>query len=325
MSEGTPLTITLVAASGETFGVDDISNACATRFGFWEHEGLDVTWMPRRGGMAAMTAVLDGEADVAYAALGSVLRLRSLGSPCRIIVSMARSLAQNLVVGDGIDDPMQLEGKRWAVDGLRALSHDMARMLLDALGIDESTVHWEPVGPPPERIKALLSGAVDASLIRTEEAISLSRTDGDRVHTLLGFHELKELVPLQVHGVLATTEAYEANHAEELHRLTRGMILASRAMQDDFEIFKSTVRHHVAVPVTDDEVKMIWEREVQSGGWAINGEMTRGHWQAEIDQYFRMNPELRVVDRDEILAPDFVEEALNRIGIYEAGFDQPGT
>ena len=44
-----------------------------------------------------MQAVLDGKVDVSYGGLGSVLKFRSEGHPVRIIVSMARGLAQNLV------------------------------------------------------------------------------------------------------------------------------------------------------------------------------------------------------------------------------------
>ena len=91
------LPIRLAAGSGPTFGVDDLSCAAATHLGLWADEGLDVTWTPVHGGVAAMQAVLDGDVDVSYGGLGPVLRFRAEGNPVRVVVSMARGLAQNLV------------------------------------------------------------------------------------------------------------------------------------------------------------------------------------------------------------------------------------
>ena len=75
----------------------------------------------------------------------------------------------------------------------------------------------------------MLAGSIDVSLIRVEEAWSLHNDSGKTLQTLLGFSQLKELVPLQPHEVLTTAEDDTASHTEELHRLTQGMIAASRA------------------------------------------------------------------------------------------------
>ena len=65
------LPIRLAAWSGPTFGVDDLACAAATFLGCWEAEGLDVTWTPVHGGVAAMQAVLDDVVDVSYGGLGA--------------------------------------------------------------------------------------------------------------------------------------------------------------------------------------------------------------------------------------------------------------
>ena len=97
------LPIRLAAGSGPTFGVDDLSCAAATYLNCWKEEGLDVSWTPVHGGVAAMQAVLDNLVDVSYGGLGPVLRFRSEGKPVKVIVSMARGLAQNLVVQKHIE------------------------------------------------------------------------------------------------------------------------------------------------------------------------------------------------------------------------------
>jgi ABC-type nitrate/sulfonate/bicarbonate transport system substrate-binding protein len=308
------LPIRLAAGSGPTFGVDDLSCAAATHLGLWEDEGLDVKWTPVHGGVAAMQAVMDDKVDVAYGGLGPALRFRSEGKPIRIIVSMARSLAQNLVVQKEIQTTEDLKGKSWALDGFGALSHHMARLLMKNLHIPDTEIKWEAVGPPPERIARLLEGSIDASLIRVEEAISLNADASNTLHTLLGFAELKELVPVQPHGVLATSDSYEAGHPDELHRLTRGMIRASRALHEDFNTFKKVYDKNVSVTVAEGDIRRIWEQETASGGFALNGELSKRHWEDEMELFYELNPDLNRVARTDVIAEEFVSQALLSLG-----------
>lgn len=316
--------IRLASGAGGTFGVDDLSCAAATQLGFWAQAGLDVTWIPSRGGVAAMQAVLEGKADAAYGGLGPALGWRAQGKPLRIVVSMARALAQNLVVRKSIADPKSLSGKIWAVDGIGALSHHMARLVVRAVEVDEDTIDWQPIGPPPERIEALLTGKADASLIRVEEAISLSRTRSDAVRTLFGFDQLKRLVPIQPHGVLATTESYEARQPEALRRLARGMIEAARALHDSADTFAKVIARWVKVPLSAAEIETIWRQEHDNGGFAVNGELSAAHWEAQIRLYFDLNPSLARVAADQIIAQGFVAEALATLGRHPAEFDTTG-
>jgi ABC-type nitrate/sulfonate/bicarbonate transport system substrate-binding protein len=315
------LSIRLAAGSGPTFGVDDLACAAATTLGLWEDEGLDVTWTPVHGGVAAINAVLDGAVDVSYGGLGPAIKSRAEGHPIRAVVSMARGLAQNLIVQKSITSTDDLKDVSWALDGMNALSHHMARLTIRALGIQENDVDWQVVGPPPQRIDRLLEGSIDVSLIRVEEAISLSLEHEDRLHNLLGFGELKKLVPTQPHGVLGTTEAYESKNPEALARLTRGMIRASRALYDSYEIFRQVYDQNVTVPVPEHCIKEIWQQEHDSGGFAVNGEMSEAHWTRQMELYRELYPELKHVTLDELLPQIFVRDALDALGRHDSGFD----
>jgi ABC-type nitrate/sulfonate/bicarbonate transport system substrate-binding protein len=304
------LNMRLSAGSGPTFGVDDLACAAASQLGCWADEGLDVTWTPVHGGVAAAQAVLDGRVDASYGGLGPVLKFRSGGRPLVVVVSMARGLAQNLVTQQRICDPGELRGASWAIDGFGALSHHMARLVVRALNIPESEIDWQAVGPPPQRIARLLAGTIDASLIRVEEAVSLNLDRGNTVHTLLGFSELKQLVPIQPHGVLATTRGYADTHPDELVRLAKGMIRASRILHDDFDCFRKVYDHHVTVSVPDEHVKMIWQQERDSGGFAVDGELSEAHWRGQMALFYELNPELPRISRADVIADAFVAAAL---------------
>ena len=68
--------VRIASGAGETFGVDDIAVATAFSQGFWAREGLDVEWLPVRGGVKAVEAVLKGDADVAYGTFRSCRQLQ---------------------------------------------------------------------------------------------------------------------------------------------------------------------------------------------------------------------------------------------------------
>ena len=306
--------IRLAAGSGPTFGVDDLACAAATHLGCWEDEGLAVEWTPALGGVAAMKKVLAGEVDAAYGGLGPVLQLRAEGEKLRIVASMARALAQNLVVQPHIEHVDQLRGVSWAVDGMGALSHHMARCIVAALGIDEQAIDWRVAGPPPERIAQLLAGEVDVSLIRVEEALALTKDPDNDLKMLLGFADLKQLVAVQPHGVLATTEAFEQANPQTLSKLARGIIAASRRLRDDFGAFVKTFEHYVSITLPAAEIEAIWAQECASEGFAVNGELTPGHWQRQIASFAALNPQLPSVEPQELIAGRFVSQALADLG-----------
>ena len=318
-----PIPVRLAAGSGETFGVDDLSCAAATDLGLWRDEGLEPSWTPVHGGVRAIEALMDGRVDVAYGGLGPAIAARAGGAPVRIVVSMARALAQNLVVQNRIEDPERLRGCSWALDGFGALSHHMARLTVRALGISEDEIEWRALGPPPERIEALLDGSIDVSLIRVEEALSLSARYPDKLRTLLGFGDLKRLVPVQPHGVLSTTEAFEASAPDTLARVTRGMMRASRTLHSDEAAFERVFRGNAIVELSSEEIGAIWRQERDNGGFAVNGEMSTEHWDAQFGDFRELNPTLREVTQNEILARGFVRDALAALDPFPSAFDPP--
>ena len=298
--------IRLASGAGPTFGVDDIACAAATHLGIWEDLGLTVDWTPALGGVKAMNLVLDGTVDAAYGGLGPVLQLRAQNKPLRIIASMARALAQNLVVQPHITGTDNLKGVSWAVDGIGALSHHMARSIVAALPMTDDDVTWRVAGPPPERIAELLSGQADVSLIRVEEALAQTNDPSNDLHTLLGFAELKNLVPIQPHGVLATTEHYEATEPEKLRKLATGIVEASNRLDSDFQAFLATFEQYVTVRLQPEEIETIWRQEQQSKGFAVDGELSEPHWQAQLEAFASLNPRLPTLSLDEVLARQFV-------------------
>lgn len=92
------------------------------------------------------------------------------------------------------------------------------------------------------------------------------------------------------------------------------MIKASRALNDDFAAFLNTFRHQVTIPVPDEAVREIWERERVAGSFAVDGGLAGAHWSAQLESFEGLNPELPTVVMDDVIAGEFVEAALQGMG-----------
>ena len=82
------LPIRLAAGSGPTFGVDDLACAAATHLGGWHDEGLDVSWTPVHGGVAAMNAVLDGSVEFSITVPNAT---KVFGSQITVLAALAEN------------------------------------------------------------------------------------------------------------------------------------------------------------------------------------------------------------------------------------------
>mmetsp|Transcript_81974 Transcript_81974/g.244498 ORF Transcript_81974/g.244498 Transcript_81974/m.244498 type:complete len:351 (+) Transcript_81974:66-1118(+) len=330
---GKRIHVRLASGAGGTFGVDDIAVAWATSGGFWEAEGLNVEWIPMRGGVNAAKAVLAGEVDGGYGTWMPVVELCRQGKPLRVLASMALALAQNLVVNKArIKTEADLQGKRWAVDGIGALSHTLGQLIVRALAIPDGGMDWVVAGPPPQRIEKLLSGEVDCSLVRVEEAVQLAREHPDLLTKLMGFEEMLRLAPVQPHGVISVTEEFTREQPEACRALVRGLIRASRSLHDSLDDFRRAVRDHVTerrealgprVAVSDEEIEAIWQREHDAGSFAVNGGMVAEHWRRNLRVYATLRGDELAASMplEELGAPGFVADVLADLGVHSAGHD----
>ncbi|CAE8637514.1 unnamed protein product [Polarella glacialis] len=322
----TPFKVKLASGAGGTFGVDDIAVAWATSGGFWKEEGLDIEWVPARGGVKVAEAVLAGEVDGGYGTWLPCVARHLEDKPLRILLSMAQSLAQNLVARkDKITSAQDLRGKRWAVDGIGALSHTLGQLIVKGLGLADGDVTWVVSGPPPQRIEALLSGDADCSLIRVEEAVALTRDHPELLHKLLPFEEILSIAPTQPHGVISATKDFVEKQPEVCAALCRGLIRASRSLHDSLDDFKEAVRQNVTerppsvgspVLVSDQEVEAIWRQEVAAGSFAVNGGLSEKHWAKQLGVYSELLSDARAAS---LSLQDFAEPAIVAQAVADLG------
>jgi len=133
--------------------------------GFFEKEGLDVTFQPHAAGKDALASVVGGRAHFCASAETPVMFAALQGEKILILATVATARNHLKIVArkdTGIAGPKDLKGKRVA-----AFRRGAAEYFLDAYltyhGIRKADVRVLDVGPE-ETIAALKSGAIDAAV-----------------------------------------------------------------------------------------------------------------------------------------------------------------
>ncbi|MGE5306351.1 MAG: ABC transporter substrate-binding protein [Alphaproteobacteria bacterium] len=130
----------------------------------YEKNGLDVELVLLHGSGQTSTAILGGSIFAAPVALPTVMLADLGGADLVNIAHTVPGVQSKLLVKEEIKRPEDLKGKRIATSSLGSLGDFLFRYILRKHGLDPNRdVTWFSVGTPPERLQALVSGAIDAA------------------------------------------------------------------------------------------------------------------------------------------------------------------
>ena len=209
--------------------------ALAREKGFFKDEGLDVDFVimnPR----LALQAVIAG--DVAYTtALGSTIRAALRGIPLRVVLTICEKPHFALIAKPGITRIEQLKGKLLGISSFGASSDTMARAVLNKYKLAPGQdVKILAVGGGLNRLAALKSGAIDATLIEAPYNVMLEQ-EGFAKILFVG-----DVVPSPIAGFGTTVERIQ-KQGEEIRRLARATLRATQfAKKNRDETVKSIAK-----------------------------------------------------------------------------------
>ncbi|HET6952213.1 MAG TPA: ABC transporter substrate-binding protein, partial [Acidimicrobiales bacterium] len=138
--------------------------------GFFEEEGLDVRPAVAQGGAAIIPAVLNGDQQIGFSNIVSLLIGQTEDLPVQVISQGIQATddpendtaAIAVPAGSDIQTPEDLEGKTIAINTLRNISELTVKAALEGEGVDVSTLNFVEV-PLPDMVGQLEAGQVDAA------------------------------------------------------------------------------------------------------------------------------------------------------------------
>jgi NitT/TauT family transport system substrate-binding protein len=130
----------------------------------YEKNGLDVELILLRGSGQTSAAILGGSLFAAPVVLPTVMLADLSGADLVNVAHTVPGVQSKLVAKGDIKRPEDLRGKRIASSSLGSLGDFLFKYIIRKYGVDPNReITWLSIGTPPERLQALLSGAVDAA------------------------------------------------------------------------------------------------------------------------------------------------------------------
>jgi NitT/TauT family transport system substrate-binding protein len=221
--------------------------------GFYREEGIEL--QPIMAGMLqGIQGLIGGSFD--YSQMlgqggGAILR----GAPLKIIMAFDTRPSWFLLGGKNMKTLQDLKGKQLAVSSFGAALDQMTRELLPRFGMEPMRdVVLRAIEPPPNRLAALLSGAVDAAVLTHPETI-IARQQGFNEIIFYGDHiefvsagvvaternitQKPDFVRRFIRGALKTFYWIKANEKEVVARLAKA---TKSSESDGLELYRTGIK-----------------------------------------------------------------------------------
>jgi NitT/TauT family transport system substrate-binding protein len=221
--------------------------------GFYREEGIEL--QPIMAGMLqGIQGLIGGSFD--YSQMlgqggGAIMR----GAPLKIIMAFDSRPSWFVLGGKSMKSIQDLRGKQLAVSSFGAALDQMTRELLPRFGMEPMRdVVLRAIEPPPNRLAALLSGAVDAAVLTHPETIIARRQSfnellffGDHIEfvsagvvaTEKNISQRPDFVRRFIRGALKTFYWLKANEKEVVARLAKA---TKSSEADGLELYRTGVK-----------------------------------------------------------------------------------
>jgi NitT/TauT family transport system substrate-binding protein len=191
----------------------------AREMGLFTKYGLDVEPIFLRGGQMATQALVAGDPPIVN--IGTVVQASLQGYNLVLVAAVESYYDQIVFARKGINKLEDLKGKRFGISGFGAATHHASNMLFKHLGLEPNKdVIIVAGGPDAERLGAMMSGKVDATMFTSSSAAPARK---------LGFTELYQIADLKIEvqgNGFATSKSYIAGNRDTVKNALKGFVEA---------------------------------------------------------------------------------------------------
>jgi NitT/TauT family transport system substrate-binding protein len=250
-----------VTVTTPSTGYYEMPFVMAVRRGFFTEEGLDVTRI-QMAPPVSVAAVLSGEAEYALAVGSSTAAIVSANAPMKVVMGIAVKAIHVLVTSDpGVQTISDLRGRSVATSTLTDSSAAITRFALRNAGLEPQVdTALQPLGQSPNRLAAMQTGQVQASILDLAHALEAQRA-GARV-----LARPAELPDLPTAG-LSVTDTRLRDQQPQIERMIRATLKGTRAFRDNREEAVVAMIDHLGIDRETAETTY----DLGSGAFAIDG------------------------------------------------------
>ncbi len=207
------------------FGTTSAQNSpfqLAADQGLFTANGLAIE-MAHAPGNAGPAALLSGQAPVLATGCVELVNAAAGGADVVLWLQTTNRLQYMLAGGQSVATAADVRGKRLGISRVGADSHVATKFILSYLGLDpDQDATYVQVGNTPDRVAALLSGSVDATILSSDEASLMANVPGMRILVDMTREEMPYCATS-----LMTTRSYVRENPDVIRRLTRAFVEAT--------------------------------------------------------------------------------------------------
>lgn len=224
----------------------------------------------------AMQAVLAGRSDVVLGSTASALTVNTQEPEFKIFGAVHQNHDLVIAAKSGITsvDDLFESDIRFGSDSPGGSGSMALQAMLESERDDRSPsdlpglIVLESSG---ERATALGTDSLDAAVINSSQFLELDTAQPGNFHTLV---ELDKAVPDYLASSLAAPASQFKENPEGLAALHASIIMASREMIGDFDLFAEMAEKYLPSGAPDEAVlEHSWNRIRDNGIWSVNGEV----------------------------------------------------
>jgi NitT/TauT family transport system substrate-binding protein len=289
------LRIALSTVSASTAGL-----YVAQETGIFGRYGLDVELVNLGSGQPAQAALLSGEVVAIVASGASTVNAILAGAPMVMIGAIHDTPSYLLLSTRDVASMSDLRGKTIGINRLGGAPHAVLRYLLRQGGVDaDREAQVIQVGQPPERLAALRSGAIQATLVSPPIG---SLPESENLRVLADSGELNLAYPTLA---LVVQRPWLDTHRDVARRILGSIVEGTRTFKADPDLGMRTLRRWLDVddPVLLDETYTYYRRALPDHA------LPRAEGlQVVIEEVAEERPEARTLRPEELIDPSLALE-----------------
>jgi len=272
--------------------------------GFYKKHGLDVTSVFISSGSVTSQALVAGEARVASTSVGPTAGAVSGGAELVILAATIHILPYQLWVTPQIRQTADLKGKRLAISTFGSGSHLAAEVALQQLGLDpvRDKVAIIQVGTQPERVAALVTGRIDATVLEP----GFGQAARDKELTMMA--DLTKLEAPYLNTVLVASRRFVKENPQQTEAFLKGTLdgLYFLSNPANERVVKSVLARRLKLS-TPQSIQIMYDATIDIHAKTKVPYATLAGVQNMVDALYRVNPRLAKVKAADLIDNSFIE------------------
>lgn len=295
-----PITIRM-AQQGFNFGA--LPLIVALEEGFFEDDGVTLEITQTEQSSIGTAGMLSGEFDVQGGGV-EVFAATEQGADLVAIAAAGNAPMWSLVAREGINTYADLVGKTVATSGPASSPTAVFTDVLEAAGVDPSTVELVTVGGTGARYAALEAGQVDAAILYTPAEIAAVQSG----YTNVGL--FADEIPQWAGGQVITTRTFLDENPDAAVRFLRGIVRGHQFLNDPANadrVVEIAAEVMELDPAVAREAYDLW---YNAKGYPPNGEVDAVALQNALDTLLAIDVLTQPLTADAVLDTGPLDEAI---------------